>query len=121
MGLGNKGLAGGYPRLAIRYVDVGSQYIRYLWTPCEYKDILKTAASLTCLLEELYHLICEAGKQRVAAVACPLLWSVQLATDAQLEGETCVRKLEDELRLEKDMRVTRLICFWAGRQGQRPG
>lgn len=40
----------------------------------------------------------------MAATVCwPLLWAVQLATDAQLEAETWVGKLEKELRLEKDM------------------
>lgn len=33
----------------------------------------------------------------------PLLWAVQLALDAQPEVETQVRKLEELLRLEKEM------------------
>lgn len=36
----------------------------------------------------------------------PLLWGVQLVTDAQLEAGAQVKKLEKELRLEKDMHLS---------------
>lgn len=36
-----------------------------------------------------------------AAVGLLLMWAIQLATVAQLEAKIKVRKLEDELRLEK--------------------
>lgn len=35
----------------------------------------------------------------------PLLWALQLATDAQLDAEDQIRKLEEELSLEKDMQL----------------
>lgn len=35
-----------------------------------------------------------------------LHWAGQLATDAQLKAEVWVRKLEEELKLEKDMGVS---------------
>ena len=41
-----------------------------------------------------------------ATVGWSLLGAGQLATDAQLEAEAPVRKLEEELRLEKDVWVS---------------
>lgn len=41
----------------------------------------------------------------VAAVNWPLLWAVQLATNAQLEAEAQFRKLEDELKLREQHAV----------------
>ena len=41
-----------------------------------------------------------------ATVGWPLLWVVQVATDAQLEAEAWVRKLEEELRLKKVVRLS---------------
>ena len=36
----------------------------------------------------------------------PLLWGVWLASDAQLEAEAQVRKMEEELSLEKDVQLS---------------
>ena len=44
-----------------------------------------------------------------------------LATDAQLEAEDLVRKLEEKLKLEKDVWVSTVCWFQAGRQGGRIG
>lgn len=44
---------------------------------------------------------CGKVKQMVAAMGCPLLWTVWLDTDAQLEAEPQIRKLEEQLRLER--------------------
>lgn len=38
-----------------------------------------------------------------ATVGWPLLWAVWLDTDAPLEAEAQVRKLGEELKLEKDV------------------
>lgn len=39
----------------------------------------------------------------------PLLWTVGLATDAQLEVEVQVAKFQEELRLEKDVPVSTTV------------
>ena len=39
----------------------------------------------------------------IALMGWLLLWAVQLTTNVQLEAEASVRKLEDMLRLEKDV------------------
>lgn len=44
-----------------------------------------------------------------------------LGSDAQLEAEARVRKLEEMLRLEKDMQSPLLCWLWAGRQVGRAG
>lgn len=64
----------------------------------------KTQAGLMYSFEELliaYH--GKEGKQMTAEVGWPLLWAIQLATNAQLEAESQLRNLEDELKLEKDL------------------
>ena len=61
-------------------------------------------AGLTNLFKELHITHCgKEGKGIAATVGWPLLWAVRLATDAQLEAEAPVAKLEEELRLEKDV------------------
>lgn len=73
---------------------------------CEYGDALKMPADLVLLFEEMHITHCgKEGKHMAATVAWPLLWAVWLATNTQLEAEARVRKLEDELKLEKDIRV----------------
>lgn len=50
-----------------------------------------------------------------AAVDWLLQWAVQLATDAQLEAKAQIRKLEEQLRLGKDMQLfTTLLAFVSG-------
>lgn len=39
----------------------------------------------------VYH--CKEGKQMTAEVGWPLLWAIQLATNAQLEAESQLRNL----------------------------
>lgn len=46
------------------------------------------------------------GKLMVATMGWPLLWAVLLATDTHVEADAWVRKLKDELRLEKGMWVS---------------
>lgn len=59
---------------------------------CEYRETLEMLAGQRS--QRIYTL-------HTAAVGWPLLWAVQLATSAQLEAEAMVRKLEEELKLEK--------------------
>ena len=46
------------------------------------------------------------GKLTAAAVTWPLLWAVRLATYTQLQAEAQNRKLEEGLRLKKDMQLS---------------
>lgn len=63
---------------------------------------LKMPAVLMHLFEELGRATCgKEEKQTAAEVGWPLLWAVWLATDSQPEAEIWVRKLKEELRLEK--------------------
>ena len=66
----------------------------------------KMLPGLRHLFEE-FHIVHygKEGKLMVTAVSWPLLWAVQLATDAQLEAEARVRKFEEMLRLEKDVKL----------------
>lgn len=49
----------------------------------------------------------------IALMGWHLVWAVQLTTNAQLEAEAAVRKLEDILRLEKDVSLsTTLPASW---------
>lgn len=63
-------------------------------------------AALVLLFEEMHITHCgKEGKHMAATVTWPLLWAVWLATNTQLEAEARVGKLEDELKLEKDIRM----------------
>ena len=44
-----------------------------------------------------------------AVVGWPLLWADCLDSDAELESKTQVRKLEEELRLEKDVWLSAML------------
>lgn len=57
------------------------------------------------------------GQHRAAAVGWPQRWAGQLSTHAQLKAEAQVRELEEELRIEQDMKVSTAVCIRAGRQG----
>lgn len=48
------------------------------------------------------------GKHRLHS-GLPLLWTVGLATDTQLESEVQVAKFQEELRLEKDVPVSTTV------------
>ena len=57
----------------------------------------------------------------VSDMGWPLLWAVQLATRNRLHTDTQVRKLEDELRLEKDMQASTGLPAFGHRQHERAG
>ena len=57
----------------------------------------------------------------VSAMGWPLLWAVQLATRNRLHTDTQVRKLEDELGLEKDMQAPTGLPALGDRQHERAG
>lgn len=59
------------------------------------------------------------GKQMAAAVHWALLEAAQLATDAQLDAESQVRKLEGELKWEKD--VQSLAALFASEPADKVG
>lgn len=70
----------------------------------EYGDAFKMLAALMHLFEKLHIAHCsEEGKHVAATVGWLLLWAVQQAIDAQTEAEAQVKKLEEELRLEKNV------------------
>ena len=81
-----------------------------------YENTLKMLTGLMCLFEELLIVHCsKEGKWMAAAVDWLLQWAVQLATDAQLEAKAQIRKLEEQLRLGKDMQLfTTLLAFVSG-------
>lgn len=60
-------------------------------------------------------------KLMAAAVGWPVLWAVQLATDAQLEAKAQVKKFEEGLRLEKGIQIDvhYSASFGTSRQGRR--
>lgn len=74
----------------------------------EYGDTLKTPAGLMRLFKELcmHCTLWQEAKCTAVAMGWPLLWVFQLAMDTQLEAEARVRKLKDELKLEKDIRLS---------------
>lgn len=49
-----------------------------------------------------------------AAVDWPLLWTVRLRIDVQLEDATQVSKLEEKLRLEKDVQLSTTLLLELG-------
>lgn len=55
----------------------------------------------------------------VSTVGCPLLWVGKLVSAAQLETETQVRKLKEELRLENIYLVIYYASFGTGKQSRR--
>lgn len=72
--------------------------------PCKYMDAQKMLAALMHLFEELHIEHCgKEQKLKAATVGWPLLLAVQLATEAQLETEAQIRKLEEELKVRKVM------------------
>ena len=90
--------------------------------PSEYRDVPRMPAILMCLLEELHIARCgKEGKCMAATVVWPVLWVTWLTADAQLEAEAKVGKLEEELRLEKNMRCQLLCWLWGWQTGGEQG
>lgn len=88
-------------------------------SPCESQDILKTKAGLIHLFEKLHIAHCDKeGKWVAAPEGPPLMWAAHLATDAQLEAEAPVRKLE-ELRPQKDMQLSTIPLGLSERMGEQ--
>ena len=75
--------------------------------PHEYGDAPKVLGGFMHFFEELctVHYRKE-GKQMAAAVGWSPLWAVWMATNTQLEAKAQGRKLEEELRLEKDVQLS---------------
>lgn len=65
-------------------------------------DTLQTLAALMHLFEEL-HTVAKKRTEWLPGWFSPPWQAVWLDPDAQLEGEAQVRKLEQELTLEKDL------------------
>lgn len=64
--------------------------------------------ALMHLFEELHIEHCGKEEKLMAAtVGWPLPLAIQLATDAQLEAEAQIRKLEEELKLERSRGLTK--------------
>lgn len=77
---------------------------------CKYKDTPKMQAVSMHLFEKLCITHCsKEGKQTAVTVEWPLLWAVQLAINAQWETEAQVRKMEEELKLEKNMQLSAIL------------
>lgn len=86
---------------------------------CEYRDAPQNATVVTCLFEELYIVHCGKGKGWGAAMDWPLLWALHLVPNAQLNAADPVRKLEEELKLGKDLQLSITAGFGASKQGGR--
>ena len=78
--------------------------ILYGWGPLrEYGDAPKTPKGLREVLGTV-----DVGKQKVeaqavaAAVGCPLLAAVRLATEAEVEARAKVRQLQEKAELERE-------------------
>ncbi len=76
-----------------------------------YWDVPKMLAGLICLFEELQEVLCRKAKKGNAWLGGGLTSTVgsSVATDAQLEAEDLVRRLEEKLRLEKDLQCP-VLC-----------
>ena len=76
-----------------------------------YWDVPKMLAGLMCLFEELQEVLCRKAKKGNAWLGGGLTSTVgsSVATDAQLEAEDLVRKLEEKLRLEKGLQCP-VLC-----------
>lgn len=89
----------------------------------EYRSAPKMPAALMRLLEKphIAHFSRE-GKRMVAAVHWPLLWAVQLVTNAQLDVESQVGKVGRRAEVREGCAV---VChsasFGASKQGGRIG
>lgn len=90
------------PELAM---DLGVESDAHILDACELKCVNtnspKTLAGLM-YFEYCTMALWWSKEKRDAKCGSPFLWTGQLTTEAQLEAETQVRNLDEELRLEKD-------------------
>ena len=90
---------------------------------CDYQDAPQSSIWYDAFFfspEKLF--IAHCGKEWkwiIALMGWHLVWAVQLTTNAQLEAEAAVRKLEDILRLEKDVSLSTTLpaSWWADKVG----